>query len=965
MADVFISYKSDRRSAAKYLADILAAHGFSVWFDYALVPGQNFGRHIENELRSAKAVVVLWCSMSVKSEWVHNEAALAKRLKRLVPTRIEACELPLEFLRDDFIDLTDWDGDPGSRLLDRLVDSVEGHVGRDAQIGRRELIQLHNSWSTFGSPSLAEFALESPTNLPEQGFSLPTSAAPPEASESPIQQPTSVSLPEPPRWAGAVDLAATPFQPPAQLDQRYPKAGMFDVMTAHISDEHRVAAAVPDQFVETEATVKTGWLALLSDGIEPRIQTRMALKLRPSDDASRLLAQAEATGYPFACFLSGLDSYAIGASDDENLQAVAAWCRGADERSGLCYLMLATACRFALHPQLNALYPEFMKRARLARVHRFLPLDEMFHLHPSEPLPAGLFESLLAGLDPFINEDQQTDSFLLAMALTLLGEDERAWGQLEDAAHAGHDPSLLLMLLAMVRYGDQTSLMPEFMSASLKRLDDGVFAAATAGSMIARYLVIEKTVHETDTHTTLKAVAERILKEGSADRLLQAVNSILRVQCDIAHQDREVFGTALRFWTTLIRDSLGETGDTELLLYAASTTNFIGLLKGEEAGREGLQVLSEAASGSSKVALFNLFEACIDQKLDDPKVAVDLPSLQGRASEGSLPAHLALTTAYARSLGVPRDDAAALAHMMELASGETREGVIATAATAAALFIGYLRDRGEVDLSETETSELTSAIREIGHRLLAEENCEQLLLALLTVAPENADLRWLHWLRRAAEHHTSARLAVALFALAESVDPQLRKLAMGQLGRQVVGELQDDPSARQRQLVNELAALAQRRNPLAMYLFGIANAGGIGVPRDPATAIAAVDDAFENGLQPFSDLVRLLVRCNNAESQQELVRQAMDMTAGLVETAGRTELAIAVGLAPLEQTTDPAYAVDQALVTYWLQAAAERGNAAAQKTLNRRMAANDTMNATKVDAPPGRAAGPWGNPSSS
>ncbi len=34
MADVFISYKRERRNAADHLAHILELNGFSVWFDY-------------------------------------------------------------------------------------------------------------------------------------------------------------------------------------------------------------------------------------------------------------------------------------------------------------------------------------------------------------------------------------------------------------------------------------------------------------------------------------------------------------------------------------------------------------------------------------------------------------------------------------------------------------------------------------------------------------------------------------------------------------------------------------------------------------------------------------------------------------------------------------------------------------------------------------------------------------------
>ena len=64
MADVFISYKSERRNAAQHLSRIFALNGYSVWFDYKLLSGADFGIQIERDIRKAKAVVVLWCSLS-------------------------------------------------------------------------------------------------------------------------------------------------------------------------------------------------------------------------------------------------------------------------------------------------------------------------------------------------------------------------------------------------------------------------------------------------------------------------------------------------------------------------------------------------------------------------------------------------------------------------------------------------------------------------------------------------------------------------------------------------------------------------------------------------------------------------------------------------------------------------------------------------------------------------------------
>ena len=77
MAEIFISYKSERRAAAAHLAKILERYGYTVWFDYHLVKGDDFADEIDRRIREAKAVVVLWCKLAVQSVWVRREAALA------------------------------------------------------------------------------------------------------------------------------------------------------------------------------------------------------------------------------------------------------------------------------------------------------------------------------------------------------------------------------------------------------------------------------------------------------------------------------------------------------------------------------------------------------------------------------------------------------------------------------------------------------------------------------------------------------------------------------------------------------------------------------------------------------------------------------------------------------------------------------------------------------------------------
>src|ERR1700738_3832824 len=168
MADVFISYKSERRSAAQHLSRILDLNGYSVWFDYGLLSGIDFGRQIEREIRAAKAVIVLWCSLSRDSTWVLEEAHLAQKLGTFTPAWLERVDLPLGFGRADTIDLSVWDGAPRSHLLDRLLSEIARQVGRDPVQQFRGLVAYEESWRSFGAPSLANFALIAPLEAREE-----------------------------------------------------------------------------------------------------------------------------------------------------------------------------------------------------------------------------------------------------------------------------------------------------------------------------------------------------------------------------------------------------------------------------------------------------------------------------------------------------------------------------------------------------------------------------------------------------------------------------------------------------------------------------------------------------------------------------------------------------------------------------------------------------------------------------
>ena len=108
--DIFLSYSREDRAAVRHIAESFEAEGFAVWWDAALQSGQTFDEVIEQRLKEAKAVVVLWSPRSVTSRWVRAEATLADRKNKLVPAIIEPCDRPIAFELTHTADLSEWTG---------------------------------------------------------------------------------------------------------------------------------------------------------------------------------------------------------------------------------------------------------------------------------------------------------------------------------------------------------------------------------------------------------------------------------------------------------------------------------------------------------------------------------------------------------------------------------------------------------------------------------------------------------------------------------------------------------------------------------------------------------------------------------------------------------------------------------------------------------------------------------------
>ena len=97
MSDIFISYAHEDLNRVKPIIDALEQHDWSVFWDHDIYTGQRFGDVIDDELKKAKCVIVIWSNHSVASRWVQAEALDADRRNILVPIMLDDCRLPAIF----------------------------------------------------------------------------------------------------------------------------------------------------------------------------------------------------------------------------------------------------------------------------------------------------------------------------------------------------------------------------------------------------------------------------------------------------------------------------------------------------------------------------------------------------------------------------------------------------------------------------------------------------------------------------------------------------------------------------------------------------------------------------------------------------------------------------------------------------------------------------------------------------
>ena len=137
--EIFISYARSAQPEASAIAAALRGSGYSVWWDDDLPAHRAYNDVIEERLKSAKAVLVVWSRDGASSEWVRAEADAARHGRKLVQLSIDGVIPPMPFNQIQCPALRDWNGatdEPAWRKIERsiaeLVRGTRSEIARPA-----------------------------------------------------------------------------------------------------------------------------------------------------------------------------------------------------------------------------------------------------------------------------------------------------------------------------------------------------------------------------------------------------------------------------------------------------------------------------------------------------------------------------------------------------------------------------------------------------------------------------------------------------------------------------------------------------------------------------------------------------------------------------------------------------------------------------------------------------------------
>src|SRR5262249_19174689 len=138
------SYRSADRERVRLVRNALAAQGFDVFWDQEVPAGVDWDSWIRQHLAQARCAIVFWSTVSVASDNVRHEAAIARHQGKLVPVLLDPLsveQFPMGLYSQQAANLVGWAGDaehPEWRKLRREVEAKLRPAWVERQINELE-----------------------------------------------------------------------------------------------------------------------------------------------------------------------------------------------------------------------------------------------------------------------------------------------------------------------------------------------------------------------------------------------------------------------------------------------------------------------------------------------------------------------------------------------------------------------------------------------------------------------------------------------------------------------------------------------------------------------------------------------------------------------------------------------------------------------------------------------------------
>ncbi|HEV2362946.1 MAG TPA: TIR domain-containing protein [Caulobacteraceae bacterium] len=170
MSDIFISYARSTEGQAKQVAEALRGLGYGVWRDDELPAHRDYSEVIEERLRAARAVVVIWSAEAAKSQWVRAEADIAREAGTLVQLTVDGAALPMPFNRIQCADMAGWTGEADHPGWRKVANSLTELIGDSSPTSSTASAEAAAATALPDKPSIAVLAFDNLSNDPDQAY---------------------------------------------------------------------------------------------------------------------------------------------------------------------------------------------------------------------------------------------------------------------------------------------------------------------------------------------------------------------------------------------------------------------------------------------------------------------------------------------------------------------------------------------------------------------------------------------------------------------------------------------------------------------------------------------------------------------------------------------------------------------------------------------------------------------------